>query len=72
MMEATPIFAILNRLLVWKIAKNFAHCDLDLVLTKYYKERLNFLLKKGDAHMNEDKSTKPTVLNISSLPVLFN
>lgn len=39
-MEATPTFTLSNQFLVWIAKKVLAHYDLDLVLTEYYKERL--------------------------------
>ena len=40
MMETTLIFALSNQFLVWVAKKVFVQSDLDLVLTKSYKERL--------------------------------
>ena len=69
MMEAIPTFALPHQFLVWVARKVLAQCDLNLVLTEYYKERLESQLKNRETHTNEDKSTKPIVLNASSLPV---
>lgn len=41
-----PNFALSNQFLVW-VAKNvLVHCNLDLILTDYYRERLKSQLKK--------------------------
>ena len=58
MMEATPTFALPNQFLVWVVGKILAHCDLDLVLTEYYKERLDSQLKNRETHMNGLDSTE--------------
>ncbi len=55
-MEVTPNFALPNQFLVWVAKKVLAHCDLDLILTDYYKERLEFQLK------NRETDTKTPVL----------
>ena len=70
MMEATPNFALPSPFLVWVAKKVLAHCDLDLVLTEYYKERLESQLKNRETDTNDDKSTESNVLNKSSLPLL--
>lgn len=41
-MEETFIFALPNQFLVWLGKKIFMYCNLDVVLTKYYKKRLEF------------------------------
>ena len=56
MMEATSNFALPNQFLVWVAKKVLTHCDLDLVLTDYYKERLESQLK------NREIDTKTPVL----------
>ena len=56
MMEATPNFALPNQFLVWVAKKVLTHCDLDLVLTDYYKKRLESQLK------NRETDTKTPVL----------
>ena len=68
-MEATPTFALPRQFLVWVAQKVLAQCDIDLVLTEYYKERLGSQLKNRETYTNENKSTEPTVLNASSVPV---
>lgn len=38
--ETTPTFALFDQFLVLVTKKFLVQCDLDLVLSKYYKERL--------------------------------
>ena len=53
--------------------KVLAHCDLDLVLTDYYKQRLESQLKNREIHTNEDNSTESTELLLPThLPVSIN
>ena len=61
-MEAAPTFTLPNQFLVWVAKKVFAQCDLDLVLTEYYKKRLESRLKNREKHANE--STNSTKLQI--------
>lgn len=61
-MEAAPTFMLPNQFLVWVAKKVFAQCDLDLVLTEYYKKRLESRLKNWETHANE--STDSTELQI--------
>ena len=73
MMEATPNFALPNQFLVWVAKKVLAHYDLDLVLTDYYKERLESQLKNRETHTNENNSTESTELLLPThLPVPIN
>ena len=51
-----PIFALPNQFLVWVAKKTLVHCNLDLVLTDYYKKNLEFQLK------NRETDTKTHVL----------
>ena len=70
MMEATSIFALHNQFLVWVAGKILLHCDLDLVLTEYYKERLDSRLKNKETHMNKNNSTESNVFSLPThLPV---
>ena len=67
MMEATPTFALPNQFLVWVAKKVLAQSDLDLVLTEYYKERLESRLKNRETHTNGlilTESTDTTGLRI--------
>ena len=61
-MEGTPTFALPNEFLIWVAAKVLANCNLDLVLTEYYKESLESQLKNRDTHIrtNAHASTEPT------------
>ena len=68
-MEATPTFALSNQFLVWVAKMVLAKCDIDLVLTEYYKERLESRLKIRETHLNENKLIEFTVLNTPNLPV---
>ena len=66
-MEATPTFALPNQFLVWVAKKVLAKCDLDLVLTEYYKERLESRLKNRERHTKKpvpNKLTEPTGLQL--------
>ena len=69
MIEIAPIFALSNQVLVWIAAKVLAHYDLDLILTKYYKERLDSQLKNKKTYINESNLTESTVLNIPNLSI---
>ena len=67
MIEATPTFALPNQFLVWVAKKVLAQSDLDLVLTEYYKERLESRLKNRETHTNGlilTESTNSTGLRI--------
>lgn len=68
-MKATPTFALPNQFLVWVAKKVLAKCDMDLVLTEYYEERLESQLKIRETHLNENKSIEFTELNTPNLPV---
>ncbi len=46
--EPAPIFELPNQFLVWVVQKIIAQSDLDLLLTKYYKERLESRLKNRE------------------------
>lgn len=72
MIEATPTFMLLCQFLVWIAKKLFAQYDINLVLTEYYKQRLGSQVKNREIHTNEEKSTEPTVLNISSQSIPSN
>ena len=67
MMEATPTLTLPNQFLVWVAKKVLAQSDLDLVLTEYYKERLESRLKNRETHANGlilTESTESTRLQI--------
>ena len=68
-MEETPTFALPNEFLIWVAAKALANSNLDLVLTKYYKERLESRLKNRETHLNDVNSTESAVSITSNLPV---
>ena len=68
MMEAAPHFALPNQLLVWVAEKVFAHFDLDLVLTEYYKERLGSQLKNRETHTKAPVLTELNELTGLQLP----
>ena len=71
--EATPNFALNNQFLVWVAKKVLGQSDLDLLLTKYYKARLESRLKNRTTHINEDNSTKQTLSTTPTyLPVLVD
>ena len=67
MVEATRIFTLPNLFLVWKAKKNLVKCDLVLVLTEYYKKRIESRLKNRKTYMNENNSTVPIVLSKPNL-----
>ncbi len=60
--EPAPTFEFSNQFLVWVSQKVLERSDLDLLLTEYYKKRLESQLKNKQTHMNEDNSTESTVL----------
>ena len=69
-MDETPTFPLPNQFLVWVARKFLDRSDLDLLLTEYYKERLESQLKNRETHMNEDNSTESTGSRIPThLPV---
>ena len=70
-METVPIFVLANQLLVWVVGKVLVYYNLDLVLTEYYKKRLDFQMKNKKTYTNEDKLTESIVLNILNLSVPF-
>ena len=67
-MEKTPTFALPNEFLIWVAAKFLVNCDLNLLLTEYYKEVLESRLKNREtwthAHKNSAKSTDNSRLNL--------
>lgn len=65
--ELIFLFILLNSFLVQVIKKFFTKYDLDLILTEYYKKRLESQLKIREIHLNENKSTEFIVLNTSNL-----
>ena len=71
-MEAIPTFALPNQFLIYVAGKVLVHYDLNLVLTEYYKERLNSQLKNRETYTNEDNSTESTELLLPThLPILI-
>lgn len=73
MMEATPTFVLPNQFLFWVVRKILVYYDLDLVLIKYYKKRLNCQLKNRKTYINEDNSIKFTELLLPThLPIPIN
>ena len=73
-MERTPTFALPNEFLIWVAAKVLANCNLDLLLTEYYKERLESQLKNRDTHTqkyaNSTELTDFTRLNIPTVWII--
>lgn len=47
-----------NQFLIWMAGKILAYCDLDLVKTEYYKEKLDFQRKNRETHINKDNLAK--------------
>ena len=68
MMEAAPHFALPNQFLVGVAEKVLAHYDLDLVLTKYYKERLGSQLKNRETYTKAPVLTESNELTGLRLP----
>ena len=72
-MEATPIFTLPNQFLVWVAKKVLVQSDLDLVLTEYYKDRLESQLKNRETSINDNNLTELTASTIKThLPVSIN
>ena len=72
-MEATSTFTLPNQFSVWVGKKIFAQSDLDLVLTEYYKKRLESRLKNRGTHTNEKNSIESIVLSLPThLPIPSN
>ena len=68
--KPTPTFELPNQFLVWVAQKVLTRSDLDLLLTEYYKKRLESQLKNKEIYMNEDNSTESIVLSLPThLPV---
>lgn len=67
-MEKIPTFALPNEFLIWVAAKFLANCDLNSLLTEYYKEALGSRLKNREtctyAHITSAKSTDNSQLNL--------
>lgn len=61
-MEKTPTFILYNKFLIWVVAKVLPNCNLNFVLTEYYKERLESRLKNRETCMNTHISTEHTEL----------
>ena len=59
-MEWTATFALPNEFLIWVAAKVLPNCNLDFVLTEYYKERLESRLKNRETRMKAHISTEHT------------
>lgn len=47
-MEKIPTFALLNKFFIWVAANFLVNCDLNLLLTEYYKEVLESRLKNEE------------------------
>ena len=63
--EPVPTFELPNQFLVWVAQKVLALSDLDLLLTEYYKERLNPRLKnEKKIHTTDQTSTELTRLRL--------
>lgn len=73
MIEVISTFILLNQFLVWVTKKILIYYDLDLVLSKYYKERLGFQLKNKEIYTNENNLTKTTeLLLLTHLFIIIN
>lgn len=57
-------FKLLNQFLVWVAQKVISLSDLDLLLTKYYKKRLNFQIKNGITNTIDYTLTELTELQL--------
>lgn len=75
-MERTPTFALPNEFLIWVAAKFLANYDLNLLLTEYYKEKLESQLKNGNIqtypYITSAKLTNISRLNLSTDPKTYN
>ncbi len=60
--EPAPTFELPNQFLVWVAQKFLARSDFDLLLTEYYKERLESQLKNKKTHTTNHILTEPTEL----------
>ncbi len=58
--KPAPTFELPKQFLVWLAQKFLARSDLDLLLTEYYKERLESQLKNRKTHMTNHILTEPT------------
>ena len=67
-MEKTPTFTLPSEFLIWVAARVLVDCSLDLILTEYYKERLESQLKNREtgthAHITSVKWTDNPRLNL--------
>ena len=63
-MGKIPTFALPNEFLIWVVARFLINCDLDLILTEYYKEKLESQLENTQEYTTSIKSTNLTRLNI--------
>ncbi len=66
--EPTPTIELPNRFLVWLTLKVFARSDFDLLLTEYYKERLESQLKNRETNTTDHILTESTEMTGLRLP----
>ena len=66
--EPAPSFELPKQFLVWVAQKFLARSNLDLLLTEYYKERLESQLKNKKTHTTNHILTEPTELTGLRLP----
>ena len=62
--EPAPTFELPNLFLVWVAQKVIAQSDLDFLLTKYYKERLESRLKNKEKYRTDHILTELTGLRL--------
>lgn len=69
-MEKTSTFGLPNEFLIWVAAKLLVYCNLNLLLTEYYKEILESRLKNREtrthANINSKKLTVNSRLNLTT------
>ncbi len=66
--EPAPTFELPDQFLVWVAQKVLARSDLDLLLTEYYKKRLESQLKNRETYKTNHISTELTELTGLRLP----
>lgn len=68
MMEVIPTFTLPNQFLLWVVKKVFVQSNLDLILTEYYKKRVQSQLKNRKTHKNGLILTESTNLTGLQIP----
>lgn len=72
-MEVISTFTLPNQFFVQVAKKVLTHCDLNLILIKYYEKRLEAQLKNRKTYMNEENLTESIILSLPThLPVSSN